>query len=386
LTTIEVVTSVGLTQRVGRILEAAGSGEVRWRDSDVKFALLNEGSARVGIDRPTIYREVIETIDAAEAAGFDVFGCSEQHFWPDFDGLPAVATIPTPEIFYAIASQRTQRIGIRTAIATLPLRHPLLTAEQIATLDIVLNGRMQLGTGRGNSYLAADAFGIPMAETYERWEESLRIIIAAWASESDFGWDGKYFTIPPRPFPLKPLQKPHPPVLYAALSPQSHELAGRLGLGLLTGTAGITLEKVAKRIDLYRSTIKDAKPITAEPYEYVSLTVLGHCHEDSATARKEAEQAFINYYTAATLVYSQTVHRLDSTVNFTDIQGKYNFEAMTDTAMIICGDPDTWTAKLGELRDLGIDELTINFAGVEHDAVIKAIDLLGREVLPRFQS
>ena len=352
----------------------------------MKFALLNEGAAREGVDRPTIYREVIETIDAAEAASFDVFGCSEQHFWPDFDGLPAVATIPTPEIFYAIAAERTERIGIRTAIATLPLRHPLLVAEQMATLDIVSGGRMQFGTGRGNSYLAADAFGIPMGETHERWEESLRIIIGAWASEGDFSWDGKFFTVPPQPFPLKPLQDPHPPVLYAALSPKSHELAGSLGLGLLTGTAGITLDKVAERIGLYRSAIKNAKPIPGKANEYVSLTVLGHCHEDAAVARAQGEQAFINYYTAATMVYSETVHRVDAAVDFSRIGAKYNFEDMAETAMIICGDPDTWIKKIGELREVGIDELTINFAGVEHEAMLSAIELLGREVFPRFRS
>lgn len=352
----------------------------------MKFAMLNEGSRRPGIDVPTIYREVVETIDAAEEFGFDSFGCSEQHRWPDLDGLPAVATIPTPEIFYAIASARTKRLKIRTAIATLPLRHPLLVAEQIGTLDIVTGGRMEFGTGRGNSYLAADAFGVPMEETYERWEESLRIIIGAWTSDEEFGWEGKYFKIPPRPFNQKPLQDPHPPAFYAALSPQSHELAGRLGLGLFTGTAGITLEKVEQRIRLYRDAMADADPISPRKNEYVSLTVLGHCAEDDGTAREQGERPFIDYFTAATIVYSETVHRLDSTVNFSDISSKYTFEKMAETAMIVCGTPDVWNAKLKELQQLGVDEVTINFAGVDHDAVIKAMKLLGEDVFPNFRS
>lgn len=351
----------------------------------MKFAMLNEGSRRQGVDIPEIYREVIETIDAAEANGFDAFGCSEQHRWPDLEGLPAVATIPTPEIFYAIAAQRTKRIAIRTAIATLPLRHPLLVAEQIGTLDIVSGGRMQFGTGRGNSYLAADAFGIPVAETYDRWEESLRIIVGAWTSGEEFGYDGKFFKIPPQPFNQQPLQRPHPPLFYAALSPQSHELAGRLGLGLFTGTAGITLEKVAQRIKLYRDAMATAEPISPVKNEYVSLTVLGHCAEDNDQAQREGEQAFINYFTAATIVYSETVHRVNSSVDFGKISSKYTFRQMQDTAMIICGDPDTWNAKLAELAELGIDEVTINFAGVGHEHVLSAMKLLGEQVFPNFR-
>lgn len=352
----------------------------------MKFSMLNEGAARHTKDRAAIYREVIETIDAADAAGFDVFGCSEQHFWPDLPGLPAVATIPSPEIFYAIAAQRTETMRIRTAIATLPYRHPLLVAEQIATLDIISNGRMEFGTGRGNSHYAADAFGIPVEETYARWEESLRLIVDAWASEGDFSWDGEFFQVPAQPFPLKPLQQPHPPLLYAALSPKSHVLAGELGLGLITGTAGVTLDKVAERAKLYREALKEAQPISRQPQEYVSLMLLGCCHEDAAIARQQSEEAFIDYYRAATVVYSDTVHRADSGVDFSQIGTHYTFDGMTDSAMIISGTPDMWIAKIKEIQaTVGIDELSINFAGMEHEDILSSIDLLGREVFPEFR-
>lgn len=351
----------------------------------MKFAMLNEGAARHTADRAAIYREVIETIDAAEAAGFDVFGCSEQHFWPDLPGLPSIATISSPEIFYAVASQRTEKMQLRTAITSLPYHHPLLVAEQVATLDIVSGGRMQFGSGRGNSLFTADAFGVPMSETEGRWEESLRLIVAAWESEGDFGWDGHFYQVPPQPFLIKPVQKPHPPLFYAALSPRSHELAGHLGLGLLTGTAGITLEKAAERIELYRTAMKDAEPIGQAKNEFVSLTVLGSCHEDRAVARAQSEEAFIDYYKAATAVYSQTVHRTAAEVDFSKIGGLYTFEDMSETMMIISGTPDDWADKIAQLRDAGVDEVSINFAGIEHEAILHSIELLGREVFPRFR-
>jgi alkanesulfonate monooxygenase SsuD/methylene tetrahydromethanopterin reductase-like flavin-dependent oxidoreductase (luciferase family) len=352
----------------------------------MRFGLLIEGSARKGVTTRQIYDETVELIDAADRLGFDNFGCSEQHFWPTLGDLPSVATIPTPEIFYAYAARATKNLKIRTAIATLPVRPPLLIAEQVASLDLLSGGRMQFGTGRGNSIYASDAYGIPTAETYDRWQESLELIVGAWTSEDEFSWDGRFFTVPSLRFEPKPLQKPHPQLFYAALSPQSHVLAGELGQSLLTGTAGVTLEKLQMRIQMYRDAFRSAeKVIGKDPQESVSLTVLGHCTEDAATARREGEEAFVNYFLSATAVYSQTVHRLNSEVDFTRARGQYNYETMQETAMIVSGTPDTWTAKLTELADTGVDEVIVNFAGIEHSAALSAMELLSAEVMPKLR-
>src|SRR5690606_26651542 len=101
------------------------------------------------------------------------------------------------------------------------------------------------------------------------------------------------------------------------------------GLGLITGTAGVTLDKVAERVKLYRDALKTAEPISRKPKEYVSLTLLGCCDEDAATARRKSEEAFIDYYRAATVVYSGTVNRIDSGVDFSKIGAHYTFEGLS---------------------------------------------------------
>jgi alkanesulfonate monooxygenase SsuD/methylene tetrahydromethanopterin reductase-like flavin-dependent oxidoreductase (luciferase family) len=351
----------------------------------VRFGILHEASARPGDLISGLYEETLELIDAAESAGFDFFGCSEQHFWPTIDGVPPIATIASPEIFYAMGIARTERIKFRTAVATLAYHHPLILASRIATLDIVSGGRMEFGTGRGNSALAADAFGIPVDEMYDRWQESLEIIFGAWASEGEFSWNGRFFQIPPREIAIKPLQKPHPLTYYAAFSPQSHQLAGELGLGLMTSTAGVTLDKIVERIALYRTASRDGKAVGGgQSNDRVSLTLLGHCAPTAAQACDEGAQPFIDYFVSATAVYQEMVGRLRPNVDFSRLRDKYTYDTMSATGMIISGDPDHWIEKALALEAIGVDDLAVNFVAIEHKAALAAIDLLGREVLPAF--
>lgn len=352
----------------------------------MRFGILCEGTARPGDTLPTLYREALELVDAAEDHGFDYFGCSEQHFWPPIDGIPPIATIPTPEIIYALGVGRTKRLRFRTAVATLAYHHPLILATRIAMLDIISGGRMEFGTGRGNSTLAADAFGIPVDEMYDRWEESLDVILSAWRSTGEFSWDGRYFQIPPRPIDIKPLQQPHPATFYAAFSPQSHEKAGALGLGLMTATAGVTLDKVVERVGLYRKALETAKPIGNNVNNTVCLTLLGHCAQTEELARQQGTQPFIDYYVSATAVYQEMVGRMRPDVDFSKLRDRYTFDHMTDTGMIIAGTPDTWCEKLTQLESMGFDEVWINFVGIDQEHVLSAIELLGREVLKSFQT
>ena len=182
----------------------------------MRFGILHEASARPGDTLSGLYEETLELIDAAESAGFDFFGCSSSTSGRRSTACRRSRAIATPEIFYAMGIARTERIKFRTAVATLAHHHRLVLASRIATLDIVSGGRMEFGTGRGNSALAADAFGIPVEEMYDRWQESLEIILAAWASEEEFSWHGKFFDIPSRHISIKPVQKPHPLTYYAA--------------------------------------------------------------------------------------------------------------------------------------------------------------------------
>lgn len=349
----------------------------------MKIGMLDEASIRPGSSLHERYREVLEHIVAAERAGFHVFGMAEQHFIPDIGGLKPGAAAGAPEVFYGWAAGRTERIRIRSAIAVLPLHHPLSTAERYATVDILTGGRFEFGTGRGNNHVAAAAFQIPLAETSDRWAEALRLIVGAWSSGDEFEFDGRFFQVPPRAFRPKPLQEPHPPLLYAALSPDAHRVAGHLGLGLITSTFGIPLKTTAERIAMYREALHTAEPVGSVVNDYVSLNVLGHCAPSQAQAKREAAEPLLHYCLHSSAMYEQTIARTNPDIDFSGVRDRFNYEDMRASTIIISGEPEEWVERLLALEeDLGVDEVTVNFAAIDHDAVMRAIDLFGERVIP----
>src|SRR5208282_2773263 len=196
-----------------------------------------------------VFHDVMNQVVRAEEVGFSHFWTVEHHFQVGF------AHCSAPEVLYGAISQRTSKIRIGHAVVLLPFpyNHPIRIAERVATLDILSNGRVELG-----------GFGIPYKETRGRWEEALDIITTIWKSkDGTFSYKGKYFDIPERTVVPMPIQKPHPPMWVACTSEDTHALAGKLGLGLLSFTLLVSPEKLGQRVRAYRAAAQNAKPYGA---------------------------------------------------------------------------------------------------------------------------
>ena len=222
----------------------------------------------IQVDSPLKHREreyqafhdVMNQVVRAEEVGFTNFWTVEHHFQVGF------AHCSAPEVLYGAISQRTSKIRIGHAVVLLPFpyNHPVRIAERVATLDILSNGRVEVGTGRSITQVELGGFGIPYKETRARWEEALDIITTIWKSkDGTFSYKGKYFDIPQRTVVPMPIQKPHPPMWVACTSEDTHELAGKLGLGLLSFTLLVSPEQLGQRVRAYRNAIKTAKPYGA---------------------------------------------------------------------------------------------------------------------------
>ena len=143
----------------------------------MKFGLIVEANVPVGLTQHRRYQQMISEAVYAEEAGFDFWGASEQHFMGNI-GMSAT------EVMYAAVAAKTTRIRLRHMIRLLlKFNHPLRIAEQLATLDLISNGRAELGTGRSNSLIALNAFGVSPTETRAQWNESLDIIAKAISDE-----------------------------------------------------------------------------------------------------------------------------------------------------------------------------------------------------------
>ena len=119
-----------------------------------------------------VYDQVLAQVDLADEVGFDYFWAVEHHFLREFSHCSA------PEVLYGAISQRTKRIRIGHAVVVLPnqYNHPIRVAERAAVLDILSNGRMDLGTGRSTTLIEMDGFEVDPEETRAQWEEAISII------------------------------------------------------------------------------------------------------------------------------------------------------------------------------------------------------------------
>ncbi|MBI3967612.1 MAG: LLM class flavin-dependent oxidoreductase, partial [Chloroflexi bacterium] len=134
--------------------------------------------------------------------GFDQIWVAEHHF-------TRYGSVPSTLTFAAYVAARTKRIRIGTAVVLLPFWNPLLVAEEAAMVDILSDGRLDLGVGRGYQWHEYQRFNIPMEESRGRFTESLEIIKKAW-TEKAFDYEGQYFQLNGVNVLPKPLQKPHP--------------------------------------------------------------------------------------------------------------------------------------------------------------------------------
>jgi len=172
-----------------------------------------------------LYEAIIAQAVRAEALGWDDVWLSEHHFIED-GYTPSMLPLAA-----AIAS-RTKRIRVGTSVLLLPLHDPLRVAEDAATVDIVANGRFDLGVGAGYRVGEFHGFAIPRRERDERMSEAVEVLRRCFAGER-FTFEGKYYRYRDvQLFPL-PVQKPMPLWLGGFL-PKAIERAGRLGDGYIS--------------------------------------------------------------------------------------------------------------------------------------------------------
>jgi alkanesulfonate monooxygenase SsuD/methylene tetrahydromethanopterin reductase-like flavin-dependent oxidoreductase (luciferase family) len=193
-----------------------------------------------------------------------------------------------PETFLAWVAAKTERIRVGHGVVCLPHRmnHPVKVAERVAMLDILSNGRVDFGIGKGGTQQEAGAFQTQLEEIPGQLEESARMIPAMWRQE-EFAWQSALIDVPPRPIVPKPLQDPHPPMYLACTRETTLNQAGEWGLGaLVLGFAGP--EDIAKKNEVYRAAIRRRTPrsqIPDFPVEHLSALCPAIVLDDEKRAR-----------------------------------------------------------------------------------------------------
>lgn len=200
-----------------------------------------------------VYHDILQGAQLAEDLGFDSVWIAEH-------GFSEHSIISSPHSLLAAIAAQTSRVGIGVACSIVPWYHPLRLAQDLATLDVISDGRLIVGVGRGYQKSEFDAYGLDITESRERFVEGMDIAKKAWGQER-MSYDGQFYTIPEVMVIPRPLQQPHPPIWMAVThSPESLEIAVKNGWGLFT--VGSTFFPAAPEADenlisLYRSRMTE---------------------------------------------------------------------------------------------------------------------------------
>jgi alkanesulfonate monooxygenase SsuD/methylene tetrahydromethanopterin reductase-like flavin-dependent oxidoreductase (luciferase family) len=227
-----------------------------------------------------LIQDALDQVELADAIGIDVVWEVEHHFLEEYSHSSA------PEVFLAACSQRTKRIRLgHGIILTSPrFNHPARTAERVAMLDLVSNGRVELGSGESSSTAELAAFGSDFAEKRDAWLEGLEVTIRCLTEEPFTGVEGRFVSMPPRNVVPKPVQKPHPPLWVACSRRDTILLAAEKGIGALT-FAFIEPEDARHWVEDYERVLAErCVPVGLAVNAQVACVTTMMMHRDEETA------------------------------------------------------------------------------------------------------
>ena len=329
------------------------------------------------------YRDTLEQAVRAEGLGFESVWPVEQHF------NQMQSALPCPTLVLAAIAARTTTLRLGTAIVQLPLAHPLRTAEEIATLDVLSGGRVEFGVGRGSQPKHFAGFGVPLSESRDRMVEALDYLRVAFTRDR-FSFDGRFFHADDICLVPKPVQQPHPPIRIAANSPDSFELAGRLGYPILVATHINPLPKLRDLLAIYHSARVASGHPTAIPDD---LTILTPFYVDNSAerVRQDTEPAVEQFVRVASSLLTSSAGGWASPAEEARMNALLEkLRATTfdtiNTDMGIFDTPDRCLERITQIdREFRPGRMIcwFNFFGaIPHERVLNSMELFSAKVLP----
>jgi len=348
----------------------------------VEFGIFHEFERAAGQSEAEAFEDGFSLVDAAEEWGLDAVWLAELHLNPERSVLASPLTIAS-----AIAA-RTQRIKIGTAVQVLPLCHPLRLAEEAATVDHISHGRLIFGVGRSGFARTYAAYGVPYAESRDRFAETLSVVTRAWTTDT-LSFQGRFFSCENARVVPKPYQQPHPPIRVASTSPDTFPALGTLGYPIFAAVRLGTLSELGPNLRAYR----EAYAAAGHPSRgQVFLRVPVYIAETQAAAEEEPEASIMRFYRALgeQLQASAVEAGARAVENRAERGHRLQTIAWSDVLRekVIVGTADHVTQRLVAIRDeLGLDGILaeLNCGGlIPHTRVMNALRLLCQEVMPSF--
>ncbi|MBA3743132.1 LLM class flavin-dependent oxidoreductase [Sporichthya sp.] len=340
-----------------------------------------------GIERE-VYMRSLEQARLGDQLGFDQAWVVEHHFMEEYSHSSG------PDLFLAALAMMTDRIRLCHGIVVcVPEINPAIrVAERAAVLDVLSNGRMELGTGRSGTWTELAGFGVDPEETKKTWDEYVRVIPKMWTQER-FSYQGRSFSMPERMVLPKPVQRPHPPMWVAVTAPGTELDAADRGLGSYGVSFSSSLVDQEKRIAGYRKRIQSCDPVGSFVNEQVNTVNFLYCHEDEGIALTTGQKLVTGFSSAAAQVldirdsYPTAAYRAPGLLSAIRQEAGAPTDGKKKPEGLCYGTPDQIEEALRRWESVGVDRVVfmVNYLEIiDQGAVLDSMRLFAREVMPRF--
>jgi len=330
----------------------------------------------------TVLHQSLEQVELADRLGYDYVWVTEHHFLEEYSHSSA------PEVFLAAASQRTERIRLGHGIVQLTTNQPQRVAERVATLDILSNGRVELGMGEGAGPAELHPFGIQVRTKRDRWEEAVRAIIPMF-TKLDWEFHGDFYSFEARNIVPKPLQKPHPPLWVGCSNIQTIGNAAEWGMGAL-GFSFVSPEAAKAWVHRYYNVfLRHPNRLGSYPANPNVAIVNGFmCAETDEEARERAlDWTFFQY---ALSHYGRNGIDDPGTGDlWRDYQEwRHTEKAQKALASGLIGSPETIRRQLEMFADAHVDQVILmpQVGNMDHQDICASLELFAAEVMPEFHA
>lgn len=362
----------------------------------------------------------------ADRCGFDIWWQVEHH------GAPQFSYSSAPEIVLTAIAGNTNRLRVGHAGVLAPFRinGPLRVAERGAMLDVLSNGRFELGLAKtgGKEW---ETFGCDPETARDELREAMQVIPKMWTQPS-FAWNSKLFQMPEREVVPRPLQQPHPRLWQTASSPESFRMAGELGVGVLGTTLLSPMDFMKSLLDEYDAGVAACQaPAGTRVNNQKGVFTFVHV----ADSRKKAIEngaawsalwyvhyaaiafavprsvwydqirAGINPHLARKAAYNSralegedptdleitpdelpAIVLLKKLARGDTVSNEEAHEVIEHLDSVVIGDPDLCRSKMEKYQSIGVDRLLclMQFGSIPHQAVLRSLSLTGEHLIPAF--
>ncbi len=330
------------------------------------------------------FAQCLRLAERADELGFNSVKTVEHYFY-EYGGHS-----PNPVVFLAAVAARTRRLRPITGAVIPAFNNPVKLAAELAMLDNLSNGRLDVGFGRAFIPKEFEVFGVSMEESRARFEEGVDIVTRLW-TEDRVTYAGRFHNFSDVHLMPRPVQKPHPPIWVAAvLSEESFVSAAQRGYNLMIVPYAGSLERSRQLVQLYRETWRKAghRP-GAERIQTALHCYVADTHEEAIRGFAPRVERYVDVFAEA--VGSWTGQDMGKQYagydKLVDAIRATTAKSMLENSQALCGTPDEVVAQLEYHRELfGEHEpsMQINFGGMSEREAFRTLELFAATVMPKF--